>query len=456
MFARGFFLSPCDQRKTARRSHQAQSAAFRRKQTHRRPAPMFREVLTMPARSALPARLGAILAAIVAFAITPPVLAQKAYDPGASDSTIRIGNLMPYSGPASAYAIVGRIEQAYFKMINESGGINGRKIEFISYDDAYNPAKAVEQTRRLVESDEVLLVFSAMGTPSNAAIQKYLNAKSVPQLFAASGATRFGDPKAFPWTMGWQPPYQAEGRVYAKYILSTKPEAKIAVLYQNDDLGKDLLKGLKDGLGAKASMIVAEESYEVTEPTADNHIVRMKASGADVFISITTPKFAAQSIRKAAEIGWRSLYIQALVSASIGAVIRPAGFDNAQGLISAAYNKDAADPQWRDDAGMKRFHAFLDTYAPEVNRADNSVVYGYGAAQCLVEVLRRAGDDLTRANIMRQAASMQGYAPDTLLPGISVNTSADDFHPIEQLRMMRFAGEQWELFGPVIDGELGK
>uniref|UniRef100_Q07K19 Extracellular ligand-binding receptor n=1 Tax=Rhodopseudomonas palustris (strain BisA53) TaxID=316055 RepID=Q07K19_RHOP5 len=417
---------------------------------------MFRETSTMPAHFPLPARLGAILAAVVAFAVSAPALAQKAYDPGASDAAIRIGNLMPYSGPASAYAIVGRIEQAYFKMINDSGGINGRRIEFVSYDDAYSPAKAVEQTRRLVENDEVLLVFSAMGTPSNAAIQKYLNAKRVPQLFAATGATRFGDPKAFPWTMGWQPPYQAEGRVYARYILATRPEAKIAVLYQNDDLGRDLLKGFKDGLGDKATQIVAEESYEVTEPTADTHIVRMKASGADVFLSITTPKFAAQSIRKAAEIGWRPLYVQTLVSASIGAVIKPAGFDHAQGLISAAYNKDAADPQWRDDAGMKRFHAFLDVYAPDVNRGDNSVVYGYGAAQCLVEVLRRAGDDLTRASIMRQAANLQDYAPDTLLPGITVNTSAVDFHPIEQLRMMRFAGEQWELFGPVIDGELGK
>jgi branched-chain amino acid transport system substrate-binding protein len=381
-------------------------------------------------------------------------MAQKAYDPGASDTSIRIGNLMPYSGPASAYAIVGRIEQAYFRMINDQGGINGHRIEFVSYDDGYSPAKAVEQTRKLVESDEVLLMFSPMGTPSNVAIQKYLNVKGVPQLFAASGATRFGDPKAFPWTMGWQPPYQVEGRVYAKYILAEKPAGRMAVLYQNDDLGRDLLKGLKDGLGDKATMIVAEESYEVTEPSADNHIARLKASGADVFVSITTPKFAAQSIRRAAEMAWRPLYIQALVSASIGAVIRPAGLENAQGLVSAAYNKDAADPQWADDPGMKRFHAFLDAYAPDVNRGDNSVVYGYGAAQCLVEVLRRAGDDLSRANVMRVAASLKGYAPDTLLPGITITTAPDDFHPIEQLRLMRFTGDHWELFGPVIDGEL--
>ncbi|MCP9628575.1 ABC transporter substrate-binding protein [Rhodopseudomonas palustris] len=391
---------------------------------------------------------------LLALASASGALAQNAYDPGASDTSIRIGNLMPYSGPASAYAIVGRIEQAYFRMINDQGGINGRRIEFVSYDDAYSPAKAVEQTRKLVESDDVLLMFSPMGTPSNVAIQKYLNAKGVPQLFAASGATRFGDPKAFPWTMGWQPPYQVEGRVYAKYILAEKPAGRIAVLYQNDDLGRDLLKGLKDGLGDKATMIVAEESYEVTEPSADNHIARLKASGADVFVSITTPKFAAQSIRRAAEMAWRPLYIQALVSASIGAVIRPAGFENTQGLVSAAYNKDAADPQWADDPGMKRFHAFLDAYAPDVNRGDNSVVYGYGAAQCLVEVLRRAGDDLSRANVMRVAASLKGYAPDTLLPGVTITTAADDFHPIEQLRLMRFTGDHWELFGPVIDGEL--
>ncbi|MBB1092622.1 ABC transporter substrate-binding protein [Rhodopseudomonas palustris] len=396
----------------------------------------------------------ATLSAVAPLAVAPPALAQKTYDPGASDSAIRIGNLMPYSGPASAYAIVGRIEQAYFRMINDQGGINGRKIEFISYDDAYSPAKAVEQARKLVESDEVLLVFSAMGTPSNAAIQKYLNAKQVPQLFAASGATRFGEPKAFPWTMGWQPPYQVEGRVYAKHILATKPEARIAVLYQNDDLGRDLLKGLKDGLGEQASRIIAEESYEVTEPSADNHIARLKASGAEVFVSITTPRFAAQSIRKAAEMAWRPLYVQALVSASIGAVIRPAGIENAQGLVSAAYNKDAADPQWIGDPGIKRFHAFLDAYAPDVNRGDNSVVYGYGAAQCLVEVLRRAGDTLTRANVMREAANLKGYAPDTLLPGIAITTAPDDFHPIEQLRMMRFEGDHWQLFGPVIDAQL--
>ncbi|MCG6206540.1 ABC transporter substrate-binding protein [Rhodopseudomonas sp. HC1] len=396
----------------------------------------------------------AALLVLLALASASAALAQNAYDPGASDTAIRIGNLMPYSGPASAYAIVGRIEQAYFRMINDQGGINGRRIEFVSYDDAYSPAKAVEQTRKLVESDEVLLMFSPMGTPSNVAIQKYLNAKGVPQLFAASGATRFGDPKAFPWTMGWQPPYQVEGRVYAKYILATKPEGRIAVLYQNDDLGRDLLKGLKDGLGDRAGMILAEESYEVTEPSADNHIARLKASGADVFVSITTPKFAAQSIRRAAEMAWRPLTIQALVSASIGAVIRPAGLENAQGLVSAAYNKDAADPQWANDPGMKRFHAFLDAYAPDVNRGDNSVVYGYGAAQCLVEVLRRAGDTLTRANVMRQAAGLSGYAPDTLLPGITITTAPDDFHPIEQLRLMRFSGDHWQLFGPVINGEL--
>lgn len=396
----------------------------------------------------------AAVAAAIAMLAASPATAQKKYGTGASDTEIKLGNTVPYSGPASAYGILGKTYAAYFKKINDEGGINGRKINLISYDDAYSPPKTVEQTRKLVESDEVMALVGNTGTASNAAIQKYVNARKIPQLFLATGASRWNDPKAFPWTMGWQPPYQVEGRVYAKYIMATKPEGRIAVLYQNDDLGRDLLKGLKDGLGDKITMIVAEESYEVAEPSADNHIARLKASGADVFVSITTPKFAAQSIRRAAEMAWRPLYIQALVSASIGAVIRPAGLENAQGLVSAAYNKDAADPQWADDPGMKRFHAFLDAYAPDVNRGDNSVVYGYGAAQCLVEVLRRAGDNLTRANVMREAASLKRYAPDTLLPGITITTAADDFHPIEQLRLMRFSGDHWDLFGPVIDGEL--
>jgi branched-chain amino acid transport system substrate-binding protein len=397
----------------------------------------------------------AAVSAVAALAFTADgALAQKKYDTGASDTGIKIGNIMPYSGPASAYGVIGKIEEAYFKMINEQGGINGRKITFISYDDGYSPPKAVEQARKLVESDEVLLIFGPLGTPSNSAIQKYLNAKKVPQLFVATGATKFGDHKDFPWTMGWQPPYQSEGRIYAKHLLATKPDAKVAVMYQNDDFGKDLLKGFKDGLGAKASMIIAEDSYEVAEPTIDSHILKLKASGADTFLSITTPKFAAQAIKKVAELGWKPLYFQSNVGASVGSVLKPAGFENAQGLLSAAYGKDGADPQWDNDEGMKKFYAFLAKYAPDANRADGSVVYGYAQAQTLVQVLKQAGDDLTRANIMKQAANLKDLVLDTSLPGVKINTSPTDFYPIEQLQMMRFKGEKYELFGPIIGGEL--
>ncbi|HEY8332560.1 MAG TPA: ABC transporter substrate-binding protein [Tardiphaga sp.] len=381
--------------------------------------------------------------------------AQTQYDPGASDSEIRIGNIMPYSGPASAYAVAGTIEAAYFRMLNDQGGINGRKINFISYDDGYNPAKAVEQARRLVEGDEVLAIFNPLGTPSNTAIQKYLNGRQVPQLFAGAGSESFGNPAAFPWTMGWQPPYRSEGRIYAKYLLAQKPGARIAVLYQNDDLGKEVLKGLKDGLGAQAAMIVAEESYEIAEPTIDSHILNLKASGADTFLSVTTPKSAVQSIRKVAELGWKPLYIQSYASASVNSVMKPAGFDNAQGILSAYYAKDGADPQWDDDDGMKRFTAFLARYAPMASRSDISVVYGYGAAQTMAQVLRQAGNVLTRANLMKQAASLTNFTPDTMLPGVTINTSATDFYPIEQLQMMRFEGGQWNTFGPVIDGRSG-
>jgi branched-chain amino acid transport system substrate-binding protein len=350
--------------------------------------------------------------------------------------------------------VIGKTEEAYFKKINAEGGINGRKINFISYDDGYSPPKAVEQVRKLVESDEVLLVFNSLGTPSNSAIQKYLNAKKVPQLFVATGATKWNEPKDFPWTMGWQPSYQSEARIYAKYLMKEKPDGKIAIMFQNDDFGKDYLKGLKDGLGAKASMIAAEESYEPTEPTIDNHIVKLKATGADVFISITTPKFAAQAIKKLAEIEWKPLHILSNVSASVGSVIKPAGFENAQGILSAAYAKDGADPQWDNDPGMKKFFAFLEKYYPEANKLDGSVVYGYGVAQTMVKVLEMCGDNLTRENVMKQAASLKGFAPDTLLPGVTISTSATDFAPIEQLQMMRFKGEKWDLFGDIISGEL--
>jgi branched-chain amino acid transport system substrate-binding protein len=400
-------------------------------------------------------RLAAASTALAAFVATGgTALAQKKYDTGATDTEIKIGNIMPYSGPASAYGVIGKTEEAYFKKINAEGGINGRKINFVSYDDGYSPPKAVEQVRKLVESDEVLLVFNPLGTPSNTAIQKYLNSKKVPQLFVATGATKWNDPKDFPWTMGWQPSYQSEARIYAKYVLKEKPDAKIAVFYQNDDFGKDYLKGLKEGLGAKTSMIVLEESYEVSEPTIDSHIIKMKASGADVLINITTPKFAAQSIKKIAEIDWKPMHLLTNVSASVGSVIKPAGFENAQGIISAAYAKDGADPQWDNDPNMKKFYAFLAKDFPEGNKLDGSVVYGYGAAQTLVKVLQMCGDNLTRENVMKQAASLKDFEPDTMLPGVKLNTSATDFAPISQLQLQRFKGEKWDLFGDVMSGDV--
>jgi branched-chain amino acid transport system substrate-binding protein len=395
--------------------------------------------------------IAAVATGAIAFASTGSALAQKKYDSGASDTEIKIGNIMPYSGPASAYGVIGKTEAAYFNKINAEGGINGRKINFITYDDGYSPPKAVEQARKLVESDEVLVVFNPLGTPSNTAIEKYMNSKKVPQLFVATGATKWNEPKEFPWTMGWQPSYQSEARIYGKYLLKEKPNAKIGVFYQNDDFGKDYLKGLKDGLGAKAaSMIIAEEGYETSEPSIDNHIVKLKTSGADVFISITTPKFAAQAIKKLAEMNWTPLHIVSNVSASVGGVIKPAGFENAQGILSAAYAKDGADAQWNNDPGMMKFYEFLAKYDSDANKLDGSVVYGYGAAQTLVQVLKQCGDDLTRENVMKQAASLKNFTPDTLLPGVTINTSATDFAPIKQLQMMRFKGEKWELFGDII------
>jgi branched-chain amino acid transport system substrate-binding protein len=402
-------------------------------------------------------RLAAFSAALVMLAATSSgALAQKKYDIGATDTEIKIGNIMPYSGPASAYGVIGKTEQAYFNKINAEGGINGRKINFISYDDGYSPPKTVEQARKLVESDEVLFIFNPLGTPPNSAIQKYMNAKKVPQLFVATGATKWNDPKEFPWTMGWQPNYQSESHIYAKYILKNKPDARIAVLYQNDDYGKDYLKGLKDGLGAKAaSMIVAEESYETTEPTIDSHIVKLKASGADVFFNVATPKFAAQAIKKVTEVDWKPLHFLNNVSASIGSVIVPAGMENAQDIISSAYLKDTSDPQWKDDAGMKAFDEFLTRYFPEGNRIDASVMYGYTAAQGLVYVLKNCGDDLTRENIMKQAASINALELGGLLPGIKVQTGATDFAPISQLQLEKFKGKKWELFGDIISGDVG-
>jgi branched-chain amino acid transport system substrate-binding protein len=388
----------------------------------------------------------------LAFAVLP-AHAQKKYDTGASDSEIKIGHTNPYSGPASSYGVIGKTETAFFTMLNEQGGINGRKVNFITYDDGYSPPKTVEQVRKLVESDGVLLLFNTLGTPTNTAIHKYLNQKKVPHLLIASGATKWGDPKNFPWSMGWQPNYQSESAIYTAYIKEKHPNAKIAVLYQNDDYGKDYLKGFKDGLGDKAkSMIVAETPYETTDPTVDSQVVSLKSSGADLFFNITIPKFAAQAIKKAAEIDWKPVHILNSVSNSVGGVLKQAGFDNSKGILSTFYLKDPTDPTWKDDAGLKEWVAFMEKYYPDGDKTSVFPVYAYTVAQGLVSVLKRCGDDLTRANIMKQVASIKDLELPMLLPGIKANTSPTDFFPLKQQQMGRFNGKSWELFGPIITG----
>jgi branched-chain amino acid transport system substrate-binding protein len=383
-----------------------------------------------------------------------PAAAQNKYDPGASDTEIKIGNINPYSGPASAYGVIGKTEAAYFTKINAEGGINGRKINFISYDDGYSPPKTVEQARKLVESDEVLMIFQSLGTPPNTAIQKYMNAKKVPQLFVATGATKWNDPKNYPWTIGWQPNYQSEGHIYAQYLIKNHPNGKVGILYQNDDYGKDYVKGLKDGLNGKLP-IVAELPYETTDPTVDSQIVNLKASGADVFFNVTTPKFAAQAIKKAAEIEWKPVHLLNNVSNSVGAVLKPAGFDNSKGILTTVYSKDPTDPTWKDDPAYKEWLAFMDKYYPDGDRASTFTVFGYLAAQTLVQVLKQCGDDLTRENVMKQAANLKNLQLGMLLPGIAINTGPTDFAPIKQMQMEQFNGERWELFGPVLTGAGG-
>ncbi|MDH3319573.1 MAG: ABC transporter substrate-binding protein [Betaproteobacteria bacterium] len=392
------------------------------------------------------------IAALLAVALaSPAALAQKKYDPGANDKVIKIGNTNPYSGPASAYGQIGKSIGAYWKMVNDKGGINGRKIEWISYDDGYSPPKTVEMARKLVEQDQVLFVFQPLGTPPNSAIHRYMNAKKVPHLFVATGATKWNDPKNFPWTMGWQPNYQTEGRIYAEHILKNNPKAKVGVLYQNDDYGKDYLKGFRDGLGDRAaSMIVKEVSYETSDPTVDSQIVQLQASGADTFFNITTPKFAAQAIRKAYDTGWKPMHYLNNVSTSIGSVLKPAGLEKAEGLISTQYLKEQTDEQWKDDPAIKEWEAFMKKYYPDGDLLSSFPLYGYTVAQTLHQVLKQAGDNLTRANIMKQAASLKDFRPDTMLPGIRINTSATDFAPIESEQLVRFDGQQWRRFGPII------
>ncbi|WP_290770741.1 ABC transporter substrate-binding protein [Hoeflea sp.] len=394
---------------------------------------------------------GLVVSSSLAFAS----ISQAADMPGVTDTEIKIGNIAPYSGPASAYSTIAKTISAYFDKVNEEGGINGRKVNFLSYDDGYSPPKAVEQARKLVESDEALLIFQSLGTPSNSAIEKYMNMKKVPQLLVATGATKFGDPENFPWTMGWQPNYQSEGIIYGRWIAAEMPDAKIAVMYQNDDFGKDLLNGLKTGLGDKADMVIAEASYEVAEPVVDSQVVKLKASGADVFISFSTPKFAAQGIKKAHEIGWDATQIVANVSNSVGAVLTPAGLEASEGLISTAYLKDMQDPQWADDQGVKDWNAFMDKYYADGDKLSSFTTYGYSVAQTMVHILEQAGDDLTRENVLKQAASMKDVTLPLFLPGMSMNTSDTDYFPIEQMQLMKFNGERWENFGEIISGEVG-
>jgi len=399
-----------------------------------------------------------LVSLVLGLAITAgPASAQTRYDPGASDSEIKIGNIMPYSGPLSAYALIGRTQAAYFNKINAEGGVNGRRIRFISYDDAFSPPKTVEQARKLVESDEVLLIFQSLGTPTNNAIQKYMNQRKIPQLFVATGATKFGDPRNYPWTMGWQPTYQTEGRIYARFLLQNHPDGKLGILYQNDDSGRDYLKGVKDGLGADAArrMIVAEIPYEPTDPTVDSQIVTIRAAGADIFFNEASPKFAAQAIRKAAEIGWKPVQLLASISNSVGSVLRPAGLDNAKGILSTNYLKDATDPAWKDDPALLEWSAFMDKYFPDGDKTSTFSVCGYLTAQTMVQVLRQCGDELTRENIMRQAANLKDLELGMLLPGIRINTGPNDFFPLEQMQLSRFNGEHGERFGPVIAGEVG-
>ncbi|MBR0793946.1 ABC transporter substrate-binding protein [Bradyrhizobium jicamae] len=393
-----------------------------------------------------------VTATALAIALSATASAQKKYDSGASDTEIKIGQTVPFSGPASAYASIGKTQAAYFKMINDQGGVNGRKINLIQYDDAYSPPKAVEQVRKLVESDEVLLTFQIVGTPSNAAVQKYLNAKKVPQLFAATGASKFTDPKNFPWTLGFNPNYFTEGRIYGQYILKEHPNAKIGVLYQNDDLGKDYLNGIKAGLGDKAAkMIVAEASYEVSDPTIDSQVIKIKDAGADLFFSASTPKQAAQAIKKIYEMGWHPIQIVDINATSVGAVLQPAGLEASKGLISTNYGKDPADPQWKDDPGMKRYFDFMAKYYPDGDKNSNFNTYGYSTAQLMVHVLKQCGDDLTRENVLKQATNLKNVELDMALPGIKGNTTPNDYRVNKQLQMMKFNGERWELFGPILE-----
>jgi branched-chain amino acid transport system substrate-binding protein len=378
---------------------------------------------------------------------------QKKYDEGASDTEIKIGHCCPYSGPASAYGVIGQSHQAFFKALNEAGGINGRKVTFVTLDDGYVPSKAVECVRQLVEQDKVLLLFQTLGTPTNTAIHKYVNQKKVPHLYISTGASKWGDPEHFPWTMGYQPDYNTEGSIYAKHLLANVKEPKIAILMQNDDFGKDYVDGFKKGLGKDVDKIVKLVTYEVTDPTVDSQIIQLKDTGANVFLNIATPKFAAQAIRKAADIGWKPAHYLTNVSASVAAVMKPAGFDNSQGILTAAYLKDPTDKQWEGSDDMKAWRAWMAKNMPNANPDDANIVFAFSVASLMVETLKRCGDTLTRENVMKQAASYHNYTNPLLLPGITINTSATDFYPIQAVQLAKFNKDTWELFGDVMHAE---
>jgi branched-chain amino acid transport system substrate-binding protein len=391
------------------------------------------------------------LAASLAMSLSgTQALAAGKYGPGASDKEVKVGNMVPYSGGASAYGNIGKAMSAYFKGINDAGGINGRQINFISLDDAYSPPKTVEQARKLVEQEQVLFLTATLGTPPNSAIHKYMNQKKVPHLFVNTGAHKWGDPQNFPWTMGLQPDYQVEGKIYAAHILKNNPNAKIAVLYQNDDYGKDYLKGMEDGLGDKKGMIIAKASYETTDPTVSNQMVTLKSSGADTFFNVTTPKWAAQAIKIAAELGWKPTHYLNSVSSSVGSVMIPAGAENGIGVISSNYFKDPADPLWAKDKGFLEYKAWLEKNMPGANITEGFYVSGYIHAAATAQVIRQAGDDLTRANIMKQAANLKNFENGMLLPGVKLNTSPTDFYPVENKQLMKWNGKSWEMFGDVL------
>jgi branched-chain amino acid transport system substrate-binding protein len=402
-----------------------------------------------------------LAAAPAALAFTGPLLearparAAKRYGPGVTDTTIKIGNTCFYSGPASSYGTIGRAMAAYYKMVNDQGGVNGRKIIFISYDDAYSPPKTVEMTRKLVEEDHVLLDAGPLGTPTNSAIWHYMNQNKVPQLFVSTGASKWDDPKGHPWTIGWQPSYRNEGHIYAAYIIKHKPDAKIGVLYQDDDFGKDYLRGVREGIAKGSAKVAVAASYETTDSTVDAQIVQMKAAGCDAFVNTAIPKFAAQAIRKAAEIEWKPLQVLSSIGQSVAATLKPAGLENSRGLVSDFYLKDPTDPQWKNDAGYKWWVGFMDKYYPTGDKTDINNVYGPSNAATVVQVLKQCGDDLTRQNVMRQAANLHNFRVPMLLPGITINTSPTDFAPVKQVRMGRFDGQRWQLFGPLLNGAIG-